>query len=297
MDTQIRIRWIPRGLLLSAVLIVGTAPLSAGGRIAALAASVGDQVRANAADLHGRLQVRSSEQPASPDASPVLRVRVDAAESIARAIAELDYVSVVTGGEYDLLVETDRRARCWCVTVRDGGGAQVAGPLDVISYRAVGFVRQWALAHRLRMEPLPGPGFDVVLDVVERRTGRQVTELVVGRDYEIAYGADVPACFLLVAVDAAGGMQLLVPRTGRDLEPALEGRLRVMVTPPGGTEFLRLFAFRECPGGLDTWLPERGADRPRLRSIDSRPALESLLGFVRQHAEVAAETTRELSVR
>ena len=246
--------------------------------------------------------VRVSEQPASPvstpPSSPALRVYLGpGAAGLRGQVAGAYGVLVVTGG-YDLHVDASGRG---AFTVRHGSGDLLGSGLD--AEETVRRVEWQALVHELLGESFPGQDFNVVLDIldVEVRDGRrQVTartnaELFVGGTYEMTYGADVPAYFLMVTVDVHGAMRLLVPWTEQDLDAAREGRIPDLnIFPPTGTEFVKLFAFRERPAGLDTWLPERGANgQPRVRSIESRGDLESLLRFVREHAEVAAETTRK----
>ena len=247
--------------------------------------------------------VRVSEQPPAPVSAPpwstALRVYLGpGAAGLRGRVAGVDGVSVVTGG-YDLHVDVNAAA----VHSRYGTAAATCSGPDWMPRRAVRRVEWQALVHELLGESFPGQDFNVVLDIldVEVRDGRrQVTartnaELFVGGTYEMTYGADVPAYFLMVTVDVHGAMRLLVPWTEQDLDAAREGRIPDLnIFPPTGTEFVKLFAFRERPAGLDTWLPERGANgQPRVRSIESRGDLESLLRFVREHAEVAAETTRK----
>ena len=246
--------------------------------------------------------VRVSEQPPAPVSAPpwstALRVYLGpGAAGLRGRVAGVDGVSVVTGG-YDLHVDVNGRG---AFTVRHGSGDLLGSGLD--AEETVRRVEWQALVHELLGESFPGQDFNVVLDIldVEVRDGRrQVTartnaELFVGGTYEMTYGADVPAYFLMVTVDVHGGMGLLVPWTEQDLDAAREGRIPDLnIFPPTGTEFVKLFAFREPPAGLDTWLPERDANgQRRVRSIESRGDLESLLRFVREHAEVAAETTRK----
>ena len=249
--------------------------------------------------------VRVSEQSpslAAPPASTALRVYLGpGAGDVRDRVTRLDGVSVVTD-EYDLLVEGDPTVRCICFRVRHDSGDLLAAGLD--AEETVRRIEWQAVVHELLRETIPGQDFNVVLDIldveVNRNGRRQVkartnAELFVGSTYEMTYGAEVPAYFLLATVDVQGAIRLLVPWTEQDLEPAREGRIPDLnVFPPTGTEFVKLFAFRERPAGIDTWLPDGGADGQRqVRSLDSRRELESLLRFVREHAEVAAETTRK----
>ena len=238
--------------------------------------------------------------PASPS-STALRVYLDpGAADVRGRIAGLDGVSVVTR-EYDLVVEPDAAVACACFTVRHGSGDLLASGLD--AGETVRRVEWQVLVHELLGESFPARDFNAMMDILdvevrngERRvTARTNAELFVGDTYEMTYGADVPAYYLMVTVDVRGAMGLLVPWTEQDLHPAREGRIPdLRISPPTGTEFVKLFAFREWPAGLDAWMPERGANgEPRVRYLESESELESLLRFVREHAEAASETVRK----
>ena len=236
-------------------------------------------------------------EPATPEPI-VLRVHLGAgAEGLRDRVAALDGVALATAS-YDLHVDTGDRG---AFTVRHGSGDVLASALDADA--AVRRVAWQALVQELLRESFSGQDFNVELNIlnVERRDGRrQMTartnaELFVGGTYEMRYAADVAAHFLLVTVDVHGVMRLLVPWAERDLYPSREGRIpNLYVSRPTGTEFVKLFAFRDRPDGLDAWLPERGGDgRWRVRTIDSRPELDSLLQFVRRQAHEASETVRK----
>ena len=233
-----------------------------------------------------------------PPASPLLRVGLGAgAEALRARIAAIDGVSVVTGA-FDLYVEAGAPG---AFTVRHGSGDLLAAARDADA--AVGRVEWQVLVHEMLGESFPGQDFNAELEVlsVEGRDGRRQAvartnaELFVGGDYEMRYAADAPAHFLLVTVDVRGAMRLLVPWTGRDLDALREGRIPdLLVSRPAGTEFVKLFAFRDRPAGFEAWLPERGADgRPLVRTIESRRELDALLRFVRAQAGGAAETVRK----
>ena len=241
-------------------------------------------------------QVIDPAPPSEP--STALRVRLGPGAADLRVrVAALDGVSVVTAA-YDLYVEADVGGG---FTVRHGSGDVLASALEAgEAERRVAFQ---ALAHELLAESFPGQDFNVELDVLEvtqqagrpQAAARTHAELFLGGAYEMRYAADVPAYFLLVTVDVHGVMRLLVPWTAQDLDPAREGRIPdLLVMRPVGTEFVKLFAFRERPAGLDRWLPQRGAGgQPRVRTVDSRQELDALLQFVRAHAAVASETDRK----
>lgn len=238
----------------------------------------------------------SIEPPAPP--FPALRVRLGrGAAGLQGRVAALDNVAVVTGA-FDLHVDGGDLG---VFMVRHGSGDMLAFGLD--TDEVLRRVAWKAVVHELLLESFPGQDFNVALDIldVEVRDGRRQlqprtnAELFVGGEYEISYTTDVPAYFLMLTVDVHGVMRLLVPWTEADLYPMREGRIPdLFVSRPTGTEFVKLFAFRERPAELDAWLPARGADgQPQLRSIDSREELDSLLRFVRAHAAGASETSQK----
>ena len=186
--------------------------------------------------------------------------------------------------------------------MRHGSGDELT-PVPLDADETVQRVAWQATVQELLVETIPRQDFNVDVDILavnvtdedERQrlelTPRKNTELFTGRTYAMTYSADVPAYFLLLSVDV-GVMRLLVPWTEQDLTPMSEGRIPDLeVYPPTGTEFVKLFAFRERPAGLEAWFPTGG--RSVVRSIETRQELESLLQFVREHADVAAETVRK----
>ena len=241
---------------------------------------------------------RAIDPPPPSEPSTVLRVRLGpGAADLRGRVAALDGVALVTAA-YDLYVEAGGRGD---YTVRHGSGDALASALD--ADEAVRRVAFQALVHELLAESFPGRDFNVELDILDVRqeagrrgvADRTNAELFVGGAYELRYGADVPAYFLLVTVDVHGVMRLLVPWTAQDLDPSREGRIKNLdVSRPTGTEFVKLFAFSERPAGLGAWLPERGpGGRPQVRTVDSRQELDALLRFVRAHAGMASETARK----
>ena len=236
-------------------------------------------------------------RPARP-VSTALRLRLGAgAEALRSRLAAVDGVSFVTG-QFDLKVEHVRELAIGLFAVRHGSGDLLASRLSADD--AVRRVAWWVSVHALLSESFPGQDFNVRMDVVEcdgsgECRPRTNAELFTGVVYEMRYEADVDACFLLVAVDVRGTMKVLVPWTEADLRAQRQGRIPdLVVSPPTGTEFVKLFGFRGCPAGLAAWMPTRtAAGRLAERVIESERDLDALLQFVRASSDVAAETMRK----
>ena len=237
-------------------------------------------------------------RPARP-VSTALRLRIGAgAEALRSRLAAVDGVSVVTG-QFDLKVEHVREsAATGLFAVRHGSGDLLTSRLSADD--AVRRVAWWVSVHALLSESFPGQDFNVRMDVVECDGSGECqpqtnAELFTGVVYEMRYEADVDACFLLVTVDVRGTMKVLVPWTEADLRAQRQGRIPdLVVTPPTGTEFVKLFGFRGCPAGLAAWMPTRtAAGRLAERVIGSERDLDALFQFVRASSDVAAETMRK----
>lgn len=247
--------------------------------------------------------VRAAVPSAVSQAPVTLRVRLGAgAEDLRGRLASIGGVTFSTG-VFDLIVESDRRSASLSLfTVRHGSDDKLASQLSADD--VVRRVTWWRAVHALLTESVPGQGFNVRMDVVEcDRSGtceaRTNAELFTGVVYEMRYEADVDACFLLVTVDVHGTVKVLVPWTEADLRAQRHGRIpNLKVTPPTGTEFVKLFGFRGCPAGLAEWMPARtAAGRLAERVVESQSDLDELFRFVRASSGAAAETMRKFPTR
>lgn len=253
-------------------------------------------------------------RPARP-VSTALRLRLGAGAEVLRSrLAAVDGVRFATGG-FDLIVESvrSRGARLEATApgksaapglfaVRHGSGDLLASRLS--ADETVRRVAWQASVHALLSESFPGQDFNVRLDVVEcdgpgECQARTNADLFTGVVYEMRYEADIDACFLLVTVDVHGTMKVLVPWTEADLRAQRQGRIPdLVVSPPTGTEFVKLFGFRGCPAGLTAWMPTRtAAGRLAERVIESKRDLDALFQFVRASSDAAAETMRKFPTR
>lgn len=247
----------------------------------------------------GAERAAAPSRPARP-VSTALRLRIGVgAEALRSRLAAVGGVSFVTG-QFDLKVESVRESAApGLFAVWHGSGDLLASRLSADD--AVRRVAAWqASVHPLLSESFPGQDFNVRMDVVEcdgpgECRPRTNAELFTGVVYEMRYEADVEACFLLVTVDVRGTMKVLVPWTDGDLRASRQGRIPdLVVSPPTGTEFVKLFGFRGCPAGLAAWMPTRtAAGRLAERVIESERDLDTLLQFVRASSDAAAETMRK----
>ena len=239
----------------------------------------------------GRWGSHASSAPGSRAAT--LRVALgDGAGSLGGRLGGLDGVSL-SRASFDLFVEADDGGRTF--TVRHGSGDTLRSRLS--AGEVVRRVARQISVHRLLTEPIAGQDFNVHVEVLERNERGELAPpieaaLSVGRYYEMRYGSEVDAYLLLLNADVQGAVRILVPWTDADLRPAREGRIPdLAVFPPTGTEFVKLFAFRRRPVGLEDWLPASG--RREVRVIETESELDALLRFVRAASDDAAETSRK----
>ena len=239
---------------------------------------------------------RSSVRSAPGSRATTLRVALgDSAGALRDRLEGLDAVSL-SRASFDVRVEADAGRRTF--TVRHASGDTLRFRLN--AGEVVRRLLRQASLHRLLAEPVPGQGFNVHVEVLERNRRGELAPtadavLSVGGAYEMRYESEVDAYFLLLTADVHGILRVLVPWTNADLRPAREGRIPdLSVSPPTGTEFVKLFAFRRRPVGYEDWLPARSAsDRPEVRVIESESELDALLRFVRAASDEAAETSRK----
>ena len=244
----------------------------------------------------------ATSSDAAPSNTPVTTMRVlvgDGAEPLRERLDGLDGVSV-SESLHDLRVDADTRSRTF--TVRHGSGDTLAS--GVSAEVAAKRIARHAAVHALLRESFAEQDFNLRLDMLERHESGALrppitAALAIGGNYELRYESDVPAYFLMVAADVQGVMRLLVPWNSADLTASRIGRISdLVVQAPAGTEFVKLFGFRERPPGFEEWLPIRRRDgQAQVRVLDDLDEVQALLEFVRGASEVAAETSRKFVTR
>ena len=256
-------------------------------------------------------RVARSAQPTPTRGSRELRVLLgDGADVMRGPLDRVDGVSFSTSA-YDLRLDVENPdIDPVTFSLRHGSGDVLASGIGVDD--VVRRVEWQTSVHALLTASFPDQNFNVRLDILDTvpapnsgggaglaAVDRTNAELVVGRTYEMRYEADVDAYFLLVTVDVRGDVRLLAPWTEADLQAQRAVRIPDLTAqPPTGTEFVKLFAFRRRPSGLEAWMPVgASAGRPEVRVIESERDMDALLRFVRGSAAFAAETTRKFPTR
>ncbi|MCP4656466.1 MAG: DUF4384 domain-containing protein, partial [bacterium] len=106
--------------------------------------------------------------------------------------------------------------------------------------------------------------------------------LLLGERFDVTVESDLPAYLLLLNVDTTGAVTVLYPIARDELRARTFMREKHEVNPPLGTEYLKLFAFRERPAGLERWIDQK------LDVTD--PRFEELLRFLRSPHRDGAQT-------
>jgi hypothetical protein len=103
----------------------------------------------------------------------------------------------------------------------------------------------------------PDQDFNVTLEIPgDRGFLRQ------GEPFTIEFSAEKDSHVLLVDVDGEGYVSVLYPFDAAEARPVRQGRVpasgELRVSPPFGTDFLKLLAFQEKPVGFDRWMGRSG---------------------------------------
>lgn len=191
-----------------------------------------------------------------------LRVRIPSTlQGTSAHVSTLDGVSVATSGPYDVrLAESAGR---WLLYDQSDDLLQEfpAGSRDQLMAR----LGRERYARQLVNFSIPGQDFNVRVNIPSP-TG----VLRSGRSYTISAAVDVPAALLLVNVDKDGTVSVLIPHTSGELQARTQWLIPdVRVSPPEGTEFLKVFAFRSPPDWLRSFVGAGSlpADSPRVINL------------------------------
>ena len=99
----------------------------------------------------------------------------------------------------------------------------------------------------------PHQGFAVTLEIPGNRGS-----LEEGEAFTIEFTAERDSHVLLLDIDRDGYVSVLYPFDAQEARAVRKGRVpatgELHVSPPFGTEYLKLVAFQEKPPGFDTWL-------------------------------------------
>ena len=182
-----------------------------------------------------------------PTAPPTgsFRVRLEKVPApVEQKIRGLRGVTVGTGA-YDLLVALDRDT----YTLYHGSGDVLASMPGAMSGDVVERVGRQAAVQELIDLSFPGQDFNVGVKIPGNRGF-----LIKDAPFSIEFSGEKPAHILLLNIDAAGKVGVLYPYEVSELAPTTSGGFSdLKVSPPFGTEYLKVFAFREKPAGFDKW--------------------------------------------
>jgi hypothetical protein len=186
------------------------------------------------------------------ESSASLRVKaVELAPDLVRKIASLPGVTLMTGpGSYDVLVTQGPLG----FKLYHGSGDELSsyppGDGSAVLERVA---RQVAVRELINLT-YPDQDFNVTLDIPGNRGFLKERD-----QFVIDFSAERDSHVLLFDVDSGGTVSVLYPFTKGEARPVRKGRIppspdSLRVSPPFGTEYLKVVAFVEKPAGFDRWI-------------------------------------------
>jgi hypothetical protein len=224
--------------------------------------------------VFGSARSAGSPSPAAPTPAPrgTFRVKLQGlAPPIAATLGGIPGVTVALDeGAYDLLVVQDDAGFKLFHPSGDQmaayGPAQLAEVLKRVS-------RQAAVQGLIDLT-FPDQDFNATLEIPGNRGF-----LTQGEPFTIEFSAEKDSHVLLFDVDAEGYLSVLYPFDAGEARPLRQGRVpasgELRVSPPFGTDYLKLVAFQEKPPGFDRWMG--GNDR---RLAPTGPEVVELLRMI-----------------
>jgi hypothetical protein len=202
---------------------------------------------------------------AAPPSAGSFRVRLEKVPApVAQKIRAARGVTVTDGG-YDLMVALEGDT----YTLFHGSGDVLASFPGAATQEVVERVSRQVAVQELIDLTFPAQDFNVTVSIPGDRGF-----LIRNAQFSIEFASDKDAYILLLTVDNAGKVGVLYPYEVSELVPARKGGFSdVKVSPPFGTEYLKVFAFREKPQGFDKW---RDA-----KFLPTGPELGQLLQMIR----------------
>ena len=208
-----------------------------------------------------------------PAASPgAFRVKTQGlAPALAATITGIPGVTVTTGaGAYDLLVVQDDQGFKLVHPSGDEIGSydpsQIAEVLKRVS-------RQVAVQTLIDLR-FTDQDFNATVEIPGNRGF-----LRQGEPFTIAFSAERDSHVLLLDIDNQGYVSVLYPFDAEEARPVRKGRVpatgELKVTPPFGTDYVKVIAFQEKPVGFDHWMGASGQ-----HFSPTGPELTSLLRMI-----------------
>ena len=204
---------------------------------------------------------RSAEPPSPPPPPPApaprgtFRVRLQGlGSSLAQTIGGIPGVTLAAAeGAYDLLVAQDDAGFKLFHPSGDEMASYEPAQLAEVLKRVS---RQVAVQGLIDLT-FPDQDFNVTLEIPGNRGF-----LRQGEPFTIEFSAEKDSHVLLVDVDGEGYVSVLYPFDAAEARPVRSGRVpasgELRVSPPFGTDFLKLVAFQEKPAGFDRWMGRSG---------------------------------------
>jgi caspase domain-containing protein/uncharacterized protein DUF4384 len=191
-----------------------------------------------------------------PAASPAsFRVKTQGlAPAVAATISGIPGVTVTTGaGAYDLLVVHDAQGFKLVHPSGDEIGtyepSQIAEVLQRIS-------RQVAVQALIDLR-FPDQDFNATVEIPGNRGF-----LRQGEPFTIEFSAERDSHVLLMDIDSQGYVSVLYPFDAAEARPVRKGRVpasgELKVSPPFGTDYVKIIAFQEKPVGFEHWMGASG---------------------------------------
>lgn len=202
--------------------------------------------------------------PPPPPASG-LRVRLEGvAPALADQIRATSGLALVQDRNYDVLVAQDRE-----------GFKLFHGSGDVLA--SFGAQETEAVKERLRRQAAVQALLDFKFTPQDFNVSVSIPGnrgvLRRGEPFTIDVSSEQRSTLLLLDVDPSGYVGVLFPFKEAELAPTASIRVppppdELKVSPPLGTEYLKLFAFRERPAGIERWLKASfPASDPKLQEL------------------------------
>jgi hypothetical protein len=220
--------------------------------------------------------------PSPAPASRPFRVKLQGvAPPVADAVGGIPGVVLAAEGDCDLRIVQDALG---FKLLHPGGDAIASYEPDQLAEVLKRVSRQVAVQGLVDLA-FPQQDFAVTLEIPGNRGS-----LKEGEAFTIEFTAERDSHVLLVDIDRDGYVSVLYPFDAQEALAVRTGRVpatgELHVSPPFGTEYLKLVAFQEKPAGFDAWVGNNRRFAPTgpeiaklLRMIASAPGSKAQAGL------------------
>jgi hypothetical protein len=176
------------------------------------------------------------------------------APALAATITGIPGVSVTTGaGAYDLLVVQDDQGLKLVHPSGDEIGTYDSSQIAEVLKRVA---RQVALQALIDLK-FPDQDFNATVEIPGNRGF-----LKQGDPFTIQFSAERDSHVLVMDIDSQGYVSVLYPFDAEEARPVRKGRVpatgELKVSPPFGTDYVKVIAFQEKPVGFEHWMGASG---------------------------------------